>query len=89
MMPTYLVEVVIENKPAARDPEGETIGRDLINKGGYEMVKGVRTGKYLRLRVDANSEQQANDIVFKMCNELRIYNPVVHTCTIQVKGIEK
>jgi phosphoribosylformylglycinamidine synthase len=89
MMPMYLVEVVIENKPAARDPEGETIGRDLINKGGYEMVKGVRTGKYLRLKVEAKSEQQAKDLIFKMCNELRIYNPVVHTCTIQVKGTEK
>ncbi len=88
-MPTYLVEVVIENKPAARDPEGETIGRDLINKGGYDMVTRVRTGKYLRLEVKADSDKQAEDIVFKMCNELRIYNPVVHTCTIQVRGTEK
>jgi phosphoribosylformylglycinamidine synthase len=85
----YLVEVIIENKPAARDPEGETICRDLINKGGYEMVTSVRTGKYLRLKVKAKSEKQAKDIVYKICNDLRIYNPVVHTCAISVKGVEK
>jgi phosphoribosylformylglycinamidine synthase PurS subunit len=88
-MASYIVEVVIENKPAARDPEGETIGRDLINKGGYKMIAGVRTGKYLRMKVKAKSEKDAKNIVFKMCNELRIYNPVVHTVTIHVKDVEK
>jgi len=88
-MAQYVVEVVIENKPAARDPEGETIGMDLINKGGYKMITGVRTGKYLRMKVNAKSEKDAKDIVFNMCNELRIYNPVVHNVTINVKGVEK
>ena len=37
-MSTYTVEIIIENKPAARDPEGETIWRDLVMKGGYSSV---------------------------------------------------
>ena len=37
-MTEFMVEVVIENKPVAKDPEGETIQRDLMNRGGYPQV---------------------------------------------------
>ena len=84
-MTEFIVEVVIENKPVAKDPEGETIQRDLINRGGYPQVKKVRSGKYLRLTVEAPNGGAAKDLVFKMFNDLRIYNPVVHTCRIVVK----
>jgi phosphoribosylformylglycinamidine synthase PurS subunit len=87
-MSLFTVEIVIENKPAARDPEGETIWRDLVNKGGYNVVKSIRSAKLLRARVEAQSEGEAKDIVFKMCNDLRIFNPVAHTCSITVKGVE-
>ncbi len=86
MIQTFIVEVIIENKPAARDPEGETIHKDLILKGGYENVKSVRTGKYLKFLVEAEDEKHAEKIVFDLCNALRIYNPVVHTHKILVKG---
>jgi len=82
---TYIVEVIIENKPAARDPEGETIHRDLILKGGYVNVRSVRTGKYLRMLIDANSPEEAEKLAFEMCNTLRIYNPVAHVYRIRVE----
>ena len=87
-MGTYTVEIIIENKPAARDPEGETIWRDLVMKGGYGSVKSIRSAKLLRARVGASSEEDAKNTIFRMCNELRIFNPVAHTCTINVKGVE-
>jgi len=76
------VEVVLENKKAARDPVGETIKRDLLAKKGYDMIANVRSGQYLRINIDANNEETAKDIVEKMCNELRIYNPVTQSLTI-------
>jgi len=84
-MAEYTVEVVIENKPAARDPEGETIWRDLVTKGGYSSVKSIRVAKLLRVKINASSENDAKNTIFKMCNELRIFNPVAHTCSINVK----
>ena len=87
-MSLFTVEIVIENKPAARDPEGETIWRDLVSKGGYDLVKSIRSAKLLRAKVEAKSEGEAKDIIFKMCNDLRIFNPVAHTCSITVKGVE-
>ncbi|MHA1229787.1 MAG: phosphoribosylformylglycinamidine synthase subunit PurS [Candidatus Helarchaeota archaeon] len=83
-MTLYTVEVIIENKPAARDPEGETIQKDLILRSGYDMIKSVRSGKYLRIKIEAGTPTEAEKKVFDMCNALRIYNPVVHTCTIKV-----
>ena len=88
-MKTFLVEVIIENKPAARDPEGETIYRDLVCRGGYEQIKSVRTGKYLRMIVEAESKDEAKKLVVDMCNALRIYNPVVHTNKVNVKGYRR
>jgi phosphoribosylformylglycinamidine synthase PurS subunit len=84
-MNNYVLEIVIENKPAARDPEGETILKDLINQNGFEMVKNVRSGKFLRVNLEAESRKEAKNIVYRMCNDLRIFNPVIHVVTINVK----
>ena len=86
-MTLFTVEITIENKPAARDPEGETVLRDLVSKGGFDSVKSMRSAKLLRAKVEASSEEEAKRTVFKMVNELRIYNPVAHTYSIAVKGV--
>ena len=78
----YIVEIVLENKPAARDPVGSTIQKDLMAKQGYDMVSNVRTGQYLRIYVDAENEQLAEKLVEKICNDLRIFNPVTQNLTV-------
>ncbi len=81
---SYTVEVIVENKPLARDPEGETIHHNLILKGGYSQVTSVRTGKLLRMKVKASSPEDAKDLVEKLCDDLRIYNPAAHTCQVRI-----
>jgi len=78
----YIVEVVLTNKEKAKDPVGTTIKRDLIAKKGYGMISNVRSGQYLRIFIEAESEDQAKEIVDKMCNELRIFNPVTQNLNI-------
>ncbi|MGH9991698.1 MAG: phosphoribosylformylglycinamidine synthase subunit PurS [Nitrososphaera sp.] len=82
-MPKYLVQVVIENKPYINDPEGETIHRDLVVKGGYSNVASVRSAKMLKMMVSSRSEIDAVKTVKKLCDELRIFNPVVSDCSIK------
>ncbi|MHA1254454.1 MAG: phosphoribosylformylglycinamidine synthase subunit PurS [Promethearchaeota archaeon] len=82
MASEYIVEVVLENKPAARDPVGETIKKDLLAKKGYNMVSNVRSGQYLRINITAENEETAKTTVDKMCNELRIFNPVTQNLNI-------
>ncbi len=81
---SFTVEVVVENKPLARDPEGETIHRNLVLKGGYSQVTSVRAGKLLRMNVEASSPDAARQLVQKLCDDLRIYNPAAHTCQVRV-----
>ena len=83
---SYTLEVIVENKPLARDPEGETIHHNLILKGGYNQVTNVRAGKLLRMNVNANTPDQARDLVKKLCDDLRIYNPAAHICQIRLVG---
>ena len=82
----HVIEVIVENKPLARDPEGETIHHNLIMKGGYNQVTNVRAGKLLRMNVEASSPDQARDLVKRLCDDLRIYNPAAHTCQVRNVG---
>lgn len=84
MVKSIPVEIVISNKPQARDPEGETITRDLIHKEGFDSIRNVRTSKLLSMEVEAESEEKARDLTVKMCNDLRLYNPVAHTISVRV-----
>lgn len=85
-VPKFVVQVVIENKPYINDPEGETIHRDLIVKGGYSNVQSVRSAKMLKMVVNSKSEKDAEVTVKKLCEELRIFNPVVSNCIIKATG---
>ena len=85
-MPKFIVQVIIENKPYINDPEGETIHRDLVVKGGYSNVQSIRSAKMLKMVVNSKTEHDAEAIVKKQCQELRIFNPVVSNCTVKATG---
>ena len=79
----FTVSVVISNKEGARDPEGETILRDLVHKSGYDEIKSIRAGKHLRVTVEAGDGDSAAKLVRKMCDDLRIYNPAAHSLSVE------
>lgn len=81
-MGRYLVVVTIENKDQVGDPEGETIKKDLIFRSGYSNVESVRSAKSYNIIINTKSEEDAKKEVTKLCEELRIYNPIVSNCTI-------
>ena len=84
-MTQFIAEIIIEGKPNVADPEGEVIQRDLIQKGGYSTITNVRSGKYLRMLVDAANAKTAYSLLEEMCNKLRIYNPIAHNLTIRIQ----
>lgn len=81
-MPTFQVNVTIENKPGISDPEGDTILRDLVLKGGHGSVSGVGTAKMLRFTIEQEDAEAAKLAVQAICDELRIYNPLVSKVTV-------
>jgi len=82
----YRVGVIVSYRRELRDPEGETIRRDLLQRAGYDRVREVRAGKYLDLLVEAESVEEAVRYVKEMCSKLRIYNPVVHSLEVLALG---
>ena len=83
-MPSYLIHVTIENKPGISDPEGETILNDLVLKGNYSSISKIRSGKILKFQIDEKNKKSAEEKIHKLCDELRIFNPLVSKVTFEV-----
>ena len=84
-MPTYIVHVIIENKPNISDPEGNTILNDLVLKSKNSSIKKIRVGKILKFTVEASDKNNAEKTVESICQELRIFNPLVSNAVIESK----
>ena len=83
-MVNYSVDVIIENKPGINDPEGDTILNDLVLKGKFSNVKKIRSAKMLKFSITEKNKKLAESKVLKICNDLRIYNPLVSKVTVNV-----
>ncbi len=86
-MPNFQVSVVIENKPGISDPEGDTILNDLVLKGKNKDITKIRAGTILKFSITEKNEASAKDSVVKICDDLRIYNPLVSKVTATVQKI--
>ena len=83
-MATFNVHVTIENKPGISDPEGKTILNDLVLKGIHKTVSKIKTAKMLKFTIDEKDKKTAQSKFQEICDDLRIYNPMVSTVVIQV-----
>ena len=83
-MTTFSVNVIIENKPGISDPEGETILNDLVLKGTHKTVSKIKTAKMLKFTINEKDKKAAQSKVQDICDDLRIYNPMVSKVAIQV-----
>lgn len=83
-MPSFNVHVTIENKPGISDPEGKTILNDLVLKGNYSAVTDIRSAKMLKFTITEKNKKFAQNKIQKLCDELRIYNPMVSKIIIKV-----
>ncbi len=83
-MVTFDVHVTIENKPGISDPEGETILNDLILRGFNKSVTKIKTAKMLKFTITEKDKKNAQSKVQKICDDLRIYNPMVSIVTVDV-----
>ncbi len=81
-MGIFQASVIIENKPGISDPEGETILNDLVLKGTHKTVSKIKTAKMLKFTIEAEDKEDAKTRVQEICDELRIYNPMVSMVTI-------
>ena len=82
-MPTFRVNVVIENKPEIVDPEGDTILNDLILKDKKTTIKKIRSAKMLKFVITSKDKESAEKTILKVCDEFRIFNPLVSKVSVE------
>jgi phosphoribosylformylglycinamidine synthase len=80
---SYIADIVVTLKSGVNDPPGLVIGDALRNLGFHE-VGGVRSGKYLRIEVNADNRVDAQYRVEEMCKKL-LANPVIEDYAFDVK----
>jgi phosphoribosylformylglycinamidine synthase len=83
-MTTFNVHVTIENKSGISDPEGETILNDLVLKGTHSTITTIKTAKMLKFTIKEKDKKTAKSKIQEICDELRIYNPMVSKVTLDV-----
>ncbi len=73
----YVVYLNVTYKPTIREPEGETITRELLKRLGIDVE--ARAGKCLQLYLEAENDGEAVEKALKIAREARLGNPNVHT----------
>ncbi len=81
----YLARVYVTLKPTVNDPQGLTI-RGALHDLGFQGVESVRAGKYMELRLQAGSVEEAQRQVEEMCR-LLLANPVIEEYRFQVEPL--
>lgn len=83
-MPRYRVYLHIGYLPHIKDPEGETIRRELFERAG--LGAEVRAGKCIALVLEAEGPEEAEAKALEAAKALRLGNPHVHA--IEVLRVE-
>lgn len=84
-MHAFLARVYVYLKPTVNDPPGLTI-RDGLRSLGFSEVEGVRAGKYIEVRLSAESADAAGARVDAMCDKL-LANPVIESYRFEVEQL--
>jgi phosphoribosylformylglycinamidine synthase PurS subunit len=81
----FLARIHVTLKPAVNDPPGLTI-RGALHSLGFTGVESVRSGKYMEVRLDAASVDEARAQVEEMCRKL-LANPVIEQYRYEVEPV--
>ena len=81
-MTTYEVLVEVTLRPGIADPAGATVERALPALG-FPEVNGVRMGKAIRLRIDADDVEAARRRVDELSRRF-LTNPVIEDFVVTI-----
>ncbi len=71
----YSSRIKITLRKSILDPQGKAVEHS-IESLGFKNVKDTRIGKYIELKLDAASEDEAKKITEEVCKKL-LANPVM------------
>jgi phosphoribosylformylglycinamidine synthase subunit PurS len=81
----YLAKIYITLKPTVNDPQGLTI-KGALHHLGFTVVKSVRAGKYMEVKIDEDDYDRARQQSNEMCRKL-LANPVIENYDFELQEI--
>ena len=84
-MPEFLAKVYVTLKPTVNDPQGLTI-KGGLHSLGFASVKSVRAGKYMEIRLDGGSREEAERTLNEMCQQL-LANPIIENYRFELEPL--
>ena len=71
----YIAKIKITLRSSILDPQGKTVEHSLKSLG-YDKIEDTRMGKYIELKINADSKAEAESITEEACEKL-LANPVM------------
>ena len=81
-----LAQIHVTLKDGVLDPQGKTV-HHALNDLGYNEVLDVHIGKYLEIKLDSVSEEEAQIRVREMCERL-LANTVIESFSFKLVSTE-
>jgi len=81
-----LAKIHVTYKKGVLDPQGKAV-HHALNDLGYNEVKQVNVGKYMEIRLEGVSEQEAQKRVREMCEKL-LANTVIESYQVSLSPAE-
>lgn len=78
----FLGKVFVTLKKSVLDPQGDTV-RKSLHTMGYSQVVDVRVGKYIEVRLDSPTRDDALRELDEMCARL-LANPVIEEYRLEI-----
>ena len=81
-----LAQIHVTFKEGVLDPQGKTV-HHALNDLGYDEVLDVNIGKYLEIKLDSASEEEAEIRIREMCERL-LANTVIESFRFNIVPTE-
>ena len=81
----YLAKIKVTLRKSILDPQGKAVEHSILALG-YKNIEDTRIGKYIELKLNAASEEEARKIADEVSNKL-LANPVMEDYEIEIESL--
>jgi phosphoribosylformylglycinamidine synthase PurS subunit len=81
----YSAKIKVTLRKSILDPQGKAVEHS-IQSLGYKNIKDTRIGKFIELKIDAGSENEAKKVTDEVCGKL-LANPVMEDYEFEIVSL--
>ena len=81
----YLAKIKVTLRKSILDPQGKAVEHSILSLG-YKNIEDTRIGKYIELKINASTEEEAKRIVNEVSSKL-LANPVMEDFEYEIESL--